>query len=157
MYQQGPLYLEDLRPGMCFQAPVWQVTEEDIIRFAREFDPQPQHLDPEAAQSTLFGRLAASGWHTAAMVMGMAMRSELQMTGGQIGIGVERLTFSRAVFPGDTLSLEIRVLEVRRSGSRTDSGIIKVHWLCRNQDGECVMEIVPSVLVKARPPANGTP
>lgn len=151
MYQQGPMYLEDLRPGMRFRAPAWHVTEEDIIRFAREFDPQPQHMDPEAARSSVFGGLAASGWHTAAMVMGMAMRSELQMTGGQVGIGVERLTFSRAVLPGDTLSLEIRVLDVRRSGSRPDSGIIRVHWLCRNQKGETVMEIEPSVLVKARP------
>jgi len=154
VYQQGPLYLEDLAAGMRFSAPEWPVTEADIIRFAREFDPQPHHLDPEAAKTSFFGGLAASGWHTAAMIMGMAMRSDMQMTGGQVGIGVERLRFNRTVRPGDTLRLDIEILDVRRSRSQPGWGIVKYRWNCVNQDGELVMEVVPSALVRAREGAD---
>lgn len=150
MYQQGPLYLEDLAVGMRFSAPEWQVMEADIIRFAREFDPQPHHIDPEAARASFFGGLAASGWHTAAMIMGMAMRSDMQMTGGQVGVGVERLRFNRIVRAGDTLRLEIEVLDVRRSRSQPGWGIVKGRWSCFNQEQELVMEIIPSALVRAR-------
>jgi len=149
-YQHGPLYLDDLRPGMRFACPDWPVTEADIIRFAAEFDPQDQHVDPEAACASLFGGLAASGWHTAAMIMGMAMRSELQLTGGQVGIGVETLRFARAVRPGDILSLEIEIIEVRASRSRPGQGIYKARWHCTNQFDETVMEIVPTVLARMR-------
>lgn len=155
MYQQGPLYLEDLAPGMRFSAPEWQVTEADIIRFGSEFDPQPQHMDPEAAKDSFFGELVASGWHTAAMVMGMAMRSEMQMAGGQVGIGVERLRFSRTVRPGDTLSLDIEILDARPSRSLAGYGVIRYRWTCRNQDGEQVMEIVPTALVQSRETGAG--
>lgn len=149
-YQHGPLYLDDLLPGMRFIAPDWPVTEADIIRFATEFDPQDQHVDPEAASASLFGGLAASGWHTAAMIMGMAMRSALQLTGGQVGIGVENLRFERAVRPGDVLSLEIEIIEVRPSRSRPGQGIYKARWHCTNQLDETVMEIVPTVMARMR-------
>lgn len=155
MYQQGPLYLEDLAPGMHFSAPVREVTEADIIRFASEFDPQPHHLDPVAARDSFFGELVASGWHTAAMIMGMAMRSDMQMVDGQVGIGVERLRFTRTVRPGDTLSLDIEILDARASRSLPGRGIVKSRWVCRNQHGEQVMEIVPSALVKSRAAAAG--
>lgn len=154
MYQQGPLHLEDLEPGMHFSAPEWQVTEADIIRFSREFDPQPQHVDPEAARDSFFGELVASGWHTAAMIMGMAMRSGMQMAGGQVGIGVERLRFSRTVRPGDTLSLDIEILEVRPSRSMPERGVVRYRWTCTNQNGEQVMEIVPTALVRSREAAG---
>ena len=149
-FQHGPMYLEDLQPGMRFRAPTWPVTETDIIRFASEFDPQPHHVDPQAAKSSFFGGLAASGWHTAAMIMGMAMRSDLQMSGGQVGIGVENLTFSKAVRPGDVLSLDIEILAVRPSRSRHGQGIFKARWRCTNQHGETVMEITPTVLAQTR-------
>lgn len=156
VYQEGPLFLEDLAAGMHFSGPEWEVTAEDVIRFAREFDPQPHHVDPVAARDSFFGGLAASGWHTAAMIMGMAMRSDMQMTGGQVGIGVERLLFKRTVRPGDTLRLDIEILEARYSRSQPGWGVVKSRWNCFNQDGEQVMEIVPTALVRAResgPPA----
>ncbi len=150
MYQQGPLYLEDLSPGMHFAAPEWEVTAEDIVRFGREFDPQAQHMDPEGARDSFFGELVASGWHTAAMVMGMAMRSEMQMTGGQAGISVDRLHFKRAVKPGDTLRLDIEILEARRSRSLPGRGIVQYRWFCHNQHDKAVMDIVATALVRAR-------
>ena len=154
MYQQGPLYLEDLEPGMHFAAPEWPVTADDIIRFATDFDPQPQHMDPDAAVDSFFGELVASGWHTAAMVMGMAMRSEMQMTGGQAGVNVERMRFQRTVRPGDTLRLDIEILEARRSRSLPRRGIVKYRWRCYNQDDELVMDIIATALVRARDGAD---
>lgn len=145
-----PVYLEDLEPGRRFDCPPWDVTEADIVRFAREFDPQPFHLDPEAAADTLFGGLAASGWHTGAMMMGMATRSSLQPANGHVGMGVEAVRFLRPVRPGDRLHMVIEVLDARRSGSRPGYGVVKVRWRAWNQSGETVAEATPSMWVEAR-------
>ena len=147
-------YFEDLVPGLRFDCPPWEVTEADIIRFAREFDPQPFHVDPEAALDTGFKGLAASGWHTTAMMMGMATRSGLMPVNGQIGMSVESIRFPMPVRPGDVLSMDIEVLEARRSSGRPDHGIVKVRWRARNQNGDVVAEVVPNMWVRARAVAD---
>ena len=145
-----PVCFEDLVPGRRFECPSWAVTHEDIVRFAREFDPQPFHLDPDAAAETLFGGLAASGWHTGAMMMGMATRSTLQPVNGHVGMGVENVRFLLPVRPGDTLHMVIEVLDARRSGSRPGFGVVRVRWRARNQSDEIVAEAIPSMWVEAR-------
>jgi acyl dehydratase len=151
------LYLEDLVPGAEYTAPQWPVAEADVIRFGQEFDPQPFHVDAAAAAQSLFGGLAASGWHTSAMMMGMATRSELNIVNGIIGLGVEALRFPRAVRPGDTLRLLMQILEVRRSGSTPSHGIVKCRWQAFNQHGELVAEMLPRLWVQARQTSAGEP
>lgn len=150
MRDAGRMYFEDLVPGRRFECPTWDVTADDIVRFAREFDPQPFHTDPEAAAGTLFNGLAASGWHTGAMMMGMATRSTLQPVNGHVGMGVERMRFLQPVRPGDTLRMEIEVLDARRSGSRPRFGVVRVRWRAWNQAGDAVAEAIPSMWVEAR-------
>lgn len=146
----APYYLEDLATGMRFDCPTWPVTEADILRFAAEFDPQPFHLDHAAAASSVFRGLAASGWHTASMMMGMATRSDMHIANGHVGMNVEQLRFAKPVRPGDTLHMEIEILDARRSASRPDYGIVRVRWHARNQHGETVAEATPSMWVQAR-------
>ena len=129
-----------------------QVTEQDIIAFAREFDPQPFHLDPAAAEQTVFKALVASGWHTAAMSMKLFVTGELQPVGGSVGLGVDELRWPRPVKPGDTLRLETEILEVRPSKSKPDRGVIRIRNVTTNQDGEVVQTFAASVLVRRRPP-----
>ncbi|MBK1692340.1 MaoC family dehydratase [Ectothiorhodospira mobilis] len=145
-----PYYLEDLTPGMRFTTPPTLMTEEAIIRFGREFDPQPYHVDPEAARETFFGGLVASGWHTVAVMTAMNIRSQLQLAEGQIGMGVESVRFLQAVRPGDRIHLEMEILEVKPSESRRGWGIIKVLWTGMNQHGEAVLTLQPSILVRGR-------
>jgi len=144
------VYFEDLAPGMRFDCPTREVTEQDIVRFAREFDPQPFHLDREAAEATFFQGLAASGWHTAAMMMGMATRSDFQPANGHIGMGVDGLRFQRPVRPGDTLHMHIKILNARRSTSQPRFGVVKVRWEACNDRGEVVAEATPSMWIEAR-------
>lgn len=144
------LYLEDLKPGMRFGAPRWEVTEEELKRFAGEFDPQPFHLDHEAAKASVFGGLAASGWHTAAMMMGLFTRSELKLANGLVGMSIDGLRWHRPVRPGDALSLEVEILEVRRSTSNPGFGVVKMRWQGSNQNGEPVIEALPNLWVQAR-------
>lgn len=157
MSSREHVHLEDLEPGQRFECAPWSVTAEDIRRFAREFDPQPFHLDAEAAAGSLFGGLAASGWHTGAMMMGMATRSGFQPANGHVGLGVEAIRFHRPVRPGDTLSMTIEIIDVRRSTSRPAYGVVRVHWLACNQSGDTVAEAIPSMWIEAAEPARDEP
>ena len=112
------LYLEDLSEGQRFTSGGHRIEETEIHRFAREYDPQPFHLDPEAAKSTLFAGLAASGWHTAAITMRLTVDSGFSLAGGIIGAGFDELNWPRPVRPGDELHLVIEVLEARPSRSK---------------------------------------
>jgi acyl dehydratase len=145
------LYLEDLHPGDRFNSPSLQVTEEDVIEFATAFDPQPFHLNDEAARHSVFGTLAASGWHTAALSMRLFVTGELKLAGGSVGLGVDNLSWPRPVRPGDTLRLETEILEVRPSKSKPDRGVIRIRNVTRNQAGEIVQTFLASVLVRRRP------
>lgn len=148
-----PLYYEDLVPGRAFRCGPITVTEADIVRFAREFDPQPFHLDPVAARDSLFGGLAASGWHTAALCMRLFVGG-VQIAGGTIGMGMEALRWPRPVRPGDTLTLESEVVEARLSRSRPDQGLVKVRNTVRNQGGEVVFEGTPVLIAPRRRPVS---
>ncbi len=141
-------YLEDFAPGQKFASGQLRVERERIKSFAAEFDPQPFHLDEEAARGSVLGGLAASGWHTAAMTMRLLVESELKPAGGIIGAGFEEFRWPSPTRPDDTLHLDIEVLEVRASKSRPDQGVIKVKTTTRNQNDEPVQVSVGSLIVR---------
>ena len=115
-----------------------------------EFEPQPFHLDDEAARGSIFGGLAASGWHAAALTMRLLVEGELKPAGGIVGVGFDEFRWPLPVHPGDELYLESEVLEVRPSKSRPNHGLIKVRTTTRNQDGEAVQVSVGSLIVPRR-------
>src|SRR3954452_15454447 len=151
MAQAAPLYLEDLAVGQTFRSGTVRVDPDRLKSFAAEFDPQPFHLDEQAAAASPFGGLVASGWHTAALTMRLLVEGDLKVAGGLVGAGVEEIRWPRPVRPGDTLRVESEVLEVRPSGSRPDRGIVRVRSTTRNQDGQTVMTQVASMVVPRRP------
>ena len=146
-----PLYLEDLAVGLTFRTGTVRVDRERIKSFAAEFDPQPFHLDEQAAASSLFGELVASGWHTAALTMRLLAEGELKVAGGLIGVGVEEIRWPRPVRPGDVLRVVSEVLEVRPSRSRPDRGLARVRSTTFNQDDQPVMEQIATLIVPRRP------
>ena len=148
----APLYLEDLAVGQTYRSsgePLL-VTVEAIKAFAGEFDPQPFHLDEAAAAKTMFGGLAASGWHTTALTMRLQVRNGLPLAGGIIGAGLDELRWPRPVRPGDRLRVENEVLEVRPSRSRPDQGMVKVRTTTFNQNDEPVQIFVGNLVVPRR-------
>lgn len=147
-------YLEDFAAGQAYRSGRLVVDPERIKSFAAEFDPQPFHLDEEAARRSLFGGLAASGWHTAAMTMRLLVESELQPAGGILGAGFDEFRWPLPVRPGDELHLDIEVLEVRASKSRPTQGLITVRTTTRNQNGEAVQVSVGNLIVPRRPANN---
>jgi acyl dehydratase len=145
------LYLEDLAVGQKFGSGKAVVEAGRIKSFAGEFDPQPFHLDAVAARATLFGDLAASGWHTAALTMRLIVDGDFKPAGGIIGAGVEELRWPRPVRAGDTLRVESEILEVRPSKSRPEIGLVKVRNTTLNQNDEPVLVQVANLLVPRRP------
>ena len=144
-------YLEDFSPGQKFASGRLRVEGERIKSFAAEFDPQPFHLDEDAARNSLFGGLAASGWHTAALTMRLLVESDLKPAGGILGAGFDEFRWPRPVRPGDELHLESEVLEVRASKSRPGQGVIKVKTTTLNQNGEAVQISIGNLIVPRRP------
>jgi acyl dehydratase len=145
------LYFEDLAVGHRFGTGTVTVEPEMIRAFAADFDPQPFHLDDEAARGSLFGGLVASGWHTAALTMKLLVGGELKIVGGLIGMGAEDLRWPRPVRPGDVLRVVSEVLDLRPSKSRPDRGIVRVRNTTLNQDDQPVMVAVVSMVVPRRP------
>ena len=146
------LYLDDLAEGRKFATRSVTLTLEGCKAFAAEFDPQPFHLDEEAARHSVFGRIAASGWYTASLSMRLLVEGELSVAGGLIGLGGE-MKWPRPVYPGDTLHVETEVLDVRVSESNPDRGIATVRNQTFNQRGEPVQVAVVKMLVPRRPGA----
>lgn len=144
-------YLEDFTPGQTFESATVEVEAGRMKDFAREFDPQPFHVDEEAAASSFFGGLVASGWYTAALMMKLLVGSGLNVVGGLIGAGVEELKWPRPVRPGDTLRLHITVEEVRPSQSRPDRGVILLRTTTLNQDDQPVLSALIRVIAPRRP------
>lgn len=151
------LYLEDFAVGQVYTTGRLRVDKEQIIAFARQFDPQPYHIDEQAARQSVFKGLAASGWHTAALTMRMLVEGDLRVAGGLIGIGVEAIRWPRPVFPGDVLRVESEVLEVRPSQSNPDRGIVRVRSTTLNQHGQPVMIQTASLIVPRRPGTREEP
>ena len=148
-------YLEDFAAGQTFGSGRLVVDRERIKNFAAEFDPQPFHLDEEAAQDTIFGGLAASGWHTAAMTMRLLVDSDIRPAGGIVGGSCDEFRWPRPVRPGDELRLESEVLEVRPSKSRPGQGMIKMRTTTLNQHNEPVQVMVANLVVLRRPGGAG--
>jgi acyl dehydratase len=149
-HRDGRLYLDDLTVGQRFMSGTRVVDEAEIKAFARQFDPQPFHLDSDAAKSTLFGGLAASGWHTAAMTMKLLVDSGLPLAGGILGAGGE-IAWPKPTRPGDTLQVESEVLEITPSRSRPDRGVAMIRSLTRNQKNEIVQSLTSRLIVPRRP------
>jgi acyl dehydratase len=127
------------------------VVREEVIDFASKYDPQPFHLDDEAAAQTYFGRLSASGWHTGAMMMRMMVDDMKQHEQAGLGSpGIEDLRWLKPVYPGDTLRCESEILEKRRSGSRPEMGIIQSRMTVFNQHDEPVMTMRSAGLIRVR-------
>lgn len=124
----------------------------DIKSFATQYDPQPFHTDDAAAVDSVFGELVASGWQTASLTMSLAVRGELQLAGGWIGLGIDSLQWPHPVRPGDSISAISEVIEKRESKSKPQWGVIKVRTQTLNQSGVKVCEIVSNQLVRRRGP-----
>ncbi len=142
-------YFEDLKVGDRFKSQTYKVSEEQIISFAREFDPQPFHLDRAVASRTMFGELIASGWHTAAITMRLFVQT-LNCAQGAIGLGVDELRWPNAVRPGDELQAEIEIVDLRTSRSRPSHGVVRLRYVTTNQRGEIVQTMFASALVPRR-------
>lgn len=152
------LYYEDLEVGTVQQYGRYEVTREEVIEFASKYDPQPFHLDDEAAARTYFGRLSASGWHTASMAMRM-IADRFRET-GQKGLGspgIDELRWLKPVYPGDTLTIESTLTAKRRSRSKPRMGLIWGDTAVLNQNGETVMTYKSMGLVETRDPAGRDP
>ncbi|MFN2475418.1 MAG: MaoC family dehydratase [Chthoniobacterales bacterium] len=148
------LYLEDVKPGDRFRSAEYWLTEEAAIAFAREFDPQPFHVDRVAAEASVFEGLAASGWHTAAIAMRLMMTGPMQFVGGAVGMGVDELRWPIAVRPGDTLALVTEITQARPSRSKPRHGIIRIENTMTNQRGEVVLSYTANALVQRRPDSD---
>jgi len=146
------LYLEDLTVGQRYSTGHYALDADQIRTFAAQFDPQPFHLDEAAARGSLFGGLAASGWHTAAITMRLLVTSGLQLAWGLIGAGAE-LSWPKPTRPGDVLHVDSEVLEITPSRSRPDRGMVRIRNETRNQRGEVVQLFVGAVVVPRRPAA----
>ena len=133
---------EDFEPGQVYELGSKVVSEDEIVAFARQFDPQPFHLDTEAAKDSVFGGLIASGWHTGAMWMRLYVDSLLGGASGQGSSGIEELRWLAPVRPGDTLSGRLIVLEATSSDSQPDRGTIRIRGEMVNQDGVTVMSMI---------------
>jgi acyl dehydratase len=145
-------FLEDLAVGQRFSSASHTIDEAQIKAFAAQFDPQAFHLDPEAATATLFGALAASGWHTAAITMKLLVESGLPLSGGIVGSGGE-ISWPKPTRPGDTLHVSSEIEEVTPSRSRADRGMIRVRSETRNQHDEVVQILIAKLVVPRRTPA----
>jgi acyl dehydratase len=146
---KAALYFDDLRVGQRFRSGTHRIDEEQIRAFAEQFDPQPFHLDAEAAKATLFTGLAASGWHTAAITMRLLVESGLPIAGGIIGAGGE-ITWPKPTRPGDVLQVESEIIELRPSRSRPDRGTATIRSETRNQLGDVVQVLTAKLVVPRR-------
>ena len=146
------IYFEDLEVGAETYFGSCAVTREEVIEFASKYDPQPFHLSDEAAAKTHFGRIAASGWHTCAMVMGVIARHVVDQ--GQAGLGspgIDELRWLKPVYPGDTLHVRATIIETRASRSKPEIGSFHSATTVTDQDGEKVLTFTSIVLMRRRP------
>ncbi|MEX2121356.1 MAG: MaoC family dehydratase [Pirellulales bacterium] len=142
---KGILYLDDLRVGQRFTSGTHRIGEDEIKAFAKQFDPQPFHLDAEAAKDTMFEGLVASGWHTAAVSMRLLVEG-VPIAGGMVGVGAE-MAWPKPTRAGDVLHVESEVVEARPSRSRPDRGIATIRSETRNQSGEIVQVLIAKLVV----------
>ncbi|HEX8240292.1 MAG TPA: MaoC family dehydratase [Allosphingosinicella sp.] len=146
------IYFEDLEVGRESEYGSYEVTREEVLEFARKYDPQPFHLSDDAAASTHFGRLAASGWHTCAMTMAVIVRHLGREEQAGLGSpGVDELRWLKPVYPGDTLTVRGKIVEKTPSRSKPGLGSFRTRTEVTNQDGIPVMRFTSIVLIRRRP------
>jgi acyl dehydratase len=147
------LYYDDFHVGQSFTSRSQEMTRERIIAYGEEFDPQPQHISEDAAAASNFGRLIASGWHTASVSMRLQYEAAFhRIANGGMGAQVEKLAWVRPVLPGDELHVVVEVQEMRPSKSRPDRGVMTFLTTTLNQRNETVETMVGTVLVPRRLP-----
>jgi acyl dehydratase len=146
-------YLEDFKVGDVERFGSYPMTREEVIEFATRFDPQPFHVDDAAgAAHPMFRKLAASGWHTAAATMRMTVNHNETLGVASLGSpGLDQISWPAPTYPGDTLSVQAEVLEVRPSNSRPEMGFVKIRTTTLNQDGKVVMTFTANVMIATRP------
>jgi acyl dehydratase len=149
------LYFEDIVPGAKSAFGRYEVTREEVIEFASKYDPQPFHLSDEEAAKTHFGRIAASGWHTTAMMMRMLVDNMSAIQQAGLGSpGLDELRWIKPVYPGDVLRVETEILDKRPSRSRADMGSFRSQAVIFNQDDVAVMSVISIGLIRRRPDAG---
>ena len=146
-------YWEDMQVGQVRELGHATLTREEIINFANQFDPQPFHLDEEAARQSVFGGLCASGWHTCSLAMRLMVTNFLCHTSSMGSPGLENIRWLKPVFPGDTLRLQSSVLETRPMGKRPDIGMTRNLWEMFNQHNDKVLHMEGWGMFKRREPA----
>ena len=146
-------YFEDFKVGDVVEAGAKTVTKEEIMAFAREFDPQPFHVDEAAATQSIYGGLIASGWHSGSMLMRMFYEAVFRDAASMGSPGIDELRWVKPVRPGDTLHFRATVLEATPSRSKPDRGVVRTHCELLNQHGEVVMSLKPVNFILRRPEA----
>jgi len=143
-------YWEDFPVGRVREVGGVTVSREEIVAFARQFDPQPFHVDEQAGRQSIFGGLIASGWHTCALAMKMLCDGYLLETASAGSPGVDELRWLKPVRPGDTLRVRIEVIEARPLASRPELGLIRNRWEVKNQRDETVLRMDGSAMIRRR-------
>ena len=144
-------YFEDFAEGQVFELGETTVSEEEILAFARKFDPQPFHIDPEAARRSMYKGLIASGWHTGSIYMGLMVRNLLLDSSSLGSAGIDELRWLKPVRPGDRLRARLTVTSVRPSSKRADRGTVFTQGEMLNQNGERVFFVRSSGMFGRRP------
>lgn len=151
------IYFEDLEVGSETYFGSYAVTREEVLEFARKYDPQPFHLSDEAAAKTHFGRIAASGWHSCAMTMAVIARHVVENEQAGLGSpGVDELRWLKPVYPGDTIHVRSTIVETRPSQSKPDLGSFRSATVVTNQDDVPVLSFTSIVLIRRRPTDQGS-
>jgi len=144
-------YFEDFKIGQKFTSGPYKVTEKEVIEFAEKYDPQIMHTNPKrAADETIFGKLIASGWHTAAMSMNLFVKAYPDIKGGMIGRSIEKLEWPRPTYPGDELNLECIITKLQPSKSRPEIGIVSLQNTTLNQKGQTVQRAHVIMIIPTR-------
>ena len=152
MSEDPLIYFEDIEQGASTLFGHCDVTREEVLEFARKYDPQPFHLSDEAAARTFFGRLSASGWHTCAMTMGVIARHVVETRQAGLGSpGIDELRWLKPVYPGDRLTVTGTVVDKTPSRSKPQIGTIRTETLVSNQNDELVMRFTSIVMMSRRP------
>ena len=145
------LYWEDFTVGESVEMGSHHFSAQEIVDFARQFDPQPFHVDPEAARESFYGTLIASGWHSCSIAMRLMCDSYVNRTRSMGSPGVDNIRWLAPVQAGDTLSFRYTVLEARASRSRPDAGLMRTQWEAFNQDGVRVLSMEGWSMIGRRP------
>jgi acyl dehydratase len=145
------LYFEDFAVGTVFELGNRTLAEDEVLAFARAYDPQPFHTDPEAAARSIYGGLIASGWQTCAVVMRLMCDAYLLRAASMGSPGVDEVRWLAPVRPGDTISARMEVVEARGSASKPDRGVVRSRWTATNQDGTTVLTMLGMGMFRRRP------